>query len=283
MTAVPARVAGVPEICICTPPPGDPLTLVAMDIAGVNEGYRVGGAQAIAAMAIGTETIGKVAKIVGPGNVYVTAAKMLLRGEAEIDFPAGPSEIGIIADMTADPSYIAADVLAQAEHDPHSASVLVTTDAGLADRVGREIERMLASAPRKEIIEKALAHSGYVIASNRAEAIRVMDAIAPEHLSLQVADPMALLQEVGHAGSIFVGPYTPVACGDYASGTNHVLPTAGYASVYSGLDVHHFCTRSQVQILTEEGLEAIGDVVEALAEAEGLSAHAESVRVRRRG
>ncbi|HIJ07600.1 MAG: Histidinol dehydrogenase [Methanomicrobiales archaeon 53_19] len=283
MTAVPARVAGVPEICCCTPPPADPLTVVAMDIAGVTECYRVGGAQAIAAMAIGTETIRPVDKIVGPGNVYVTAAKMILRDRAEIDFPAGPSEIGIIADMTADPSYIAADVLAQAEHDPHSASVLVTTDAGLAERVGEEIARMVASSPRREIIEEALTQSGYVIASSRSEAVRMMNEIAPEHLSLQVADPMALLQEVGHAGSIFVGPWTPVACGDYASGTNHVLPTAGYARVHSGLDVHHFCTRSQVQILTEEGLAAIGDVVEALAEAEGLYGHAESVRVRRRG
>lgn len=283
MTAVPARVAGVPEICCCTPPPADPLTMVAMDIAGVTECYRVGGAQAIAAMAIGTETIRPVDKIVGPGNVYVTAAKLLLRDRAEIDFPAGPSEIGIIADMTADPSYIAADVLAQAEHDPHSASVLVTTDAGLAGRVGEEIARMIASSPRREIIEEALTQSGYVIASSRSEAVRMMNEIAPEHLSLQVADPMALLQEVGHAGSIFVGPWTPVACGDYASGTNHVLPTAGYAKVYSGLDVQHFCTRSQVQILTEEGLAAIGDVVEALAEAEGLYGHAESVRVRRRG
>ncbi len=283
MTAVPARVAGVPEICCCTPPPADPLTLVAMDIAGVTECYRVGGAQAIAAMALGTETIRPVDKIVGPGNVYVTAAKMLLRDSAEIDFPAGPSEIGIIADMTADPSYIAADVIAQAEHDPHSASVLVTTDAGLAGRVGEEIARMVASSPRREIIEEALTQSGYVIASSRNEAVRMMNEIAPEHLSLQVADPMALLNEVGHAGSIFVGPWTPVACGDYASGTNHVLPTAGYARVHSGLDVHHFCTRSQVQILTEEGLAAIGDVVEALAEAEGLYGHAESVRVRRRG
>ncbi len=283
MTAIPARVAGVPEICCCTPPPADPLTLVAMDIAGVTECYRVGGAQAIAAMAIGTETIRPVDKIVGPGNVYVTAAKMLLRDRAEIDFPAGPSEIGIIADMTADPSFIAADVLAQAEHDPHSASVLVTTDAGLAERVGEEIARMIASSPRREIIEEALTQSGYVIASSRSEAVRLMNEIAPEHLSLQVADPMGLLQEIGHAGSIFVGPWTPVACGDYASGTNHVLPTAGYAKVHSGLDVHHFCTRSQVQILTEEGLLAISDVVEALAEAEGLYGHAESVRVRRRG
>ena len=283
MTAVPARVAGVPEIVCCTPPPADPLSLVAMDIAGVTECYRVGGAQAIAAMAVGTETIRPVDKIVGPGNVYVTAAKMLLRDTVEIDFPAGPSEIGIIADMTADPVYIAADVLAQAEHDPHSASLLVTTDAGLAERVGEEIARMVVSSPRREIIEEALTQSGYVIASSRSEAVRMMNEIAPEHLSLQVADPMALLQEVGHAGSIFVGPWTPVACGDYASGTNHVLPTAGYARVHSGLDVHHFCTRSQVQILTEEGLFAIGDVVEALAEAEGLYGHAESVRVRRRG
>ncbi len=282
MNAVPAKVAGVGEMCACSPPPILPLTLVALDIAGVEEIYRIGGAQAVAAMALGTETIRPVQKIVGPGNVYVTAAKMLLREHAEIDFPAGPSEIGIIADATASPTFIAIDILAQAEHDPDAACVLVTTDAELAGRVDKEVERLFAGSPRKEIVEKALSHSGYIIAETMDEAIRTMDSIAPEHLSIQVADPLSVLSAVRHAGSIFVGPYTPVAAGDYASGTNHVLPTAGYAKVYSGLNVAHFCKTSTVQIIDREGLEAIGDIIETIADAEGLSAHAESVRIRRK-
>jgi histidinol dehydrogenase len=233
-------------------------------------------------MALGTETVRPVEKIVGPGNVYVTAAKMMLRDHAEIDFPAGPSEIGILADETAQPTFIAADILAQAEHDPNAACVLVTTDEELAGRVGNEVARLLAQAPRKEIIERALAHSGYVVVGDLDEGMEAMNRIAPEHLSLQVADPLTALNAVKNAGSIFVGPYAPVACGDYASGTNHVLPTAGYARQYSGLDVRHFCKTSTVQIIDRKGLSSIGDVVETLADAEGLSAHAESVRIRRR-
>ncbi|KLK88178.1 histidinol dehydrogenase [Methanoculleus sediminis] len=283
MCTIPAKVAGVAEICCCTPPPINPITLVALDIAGVDEVYRVGGAQAIAAMAIGTESIPRVEKIVGPGNVYVTAAKMLLRDEAEIDFPAGPSEIAILADGTANPTFVAADILAQAEHDPNAACVLVATDAAVADAVGAEVKRMAGEAKRREIVAKALEHSGYIVAADLDEAVATVDGIAPEHLSVQVADPLAVLNRIRSAGSIFVGPYAAVACGDYASGTNHVLPTAGYASLYSGLDVNHFCRRSTVQVITREGLEAIGDVVETIADAEGLHAHAESVRVRRRG
>ena len=281
MTTIAARVAGVPEIVLCTPPPVNPLTLVALDIGGVTEAYSVGGAQAIASMALGTKTIRPVQKIVGPGNVYVTQAKMMLREYAEIDFPAGPSEIGVLADETANSAFIAADILAQAEHDPNAACVLVTSSENIAVSVGKEIDRQAANAPRKEIIEKALAHSGYVIANSLDEAIRQMNEIAPEHLSIQTADPLATLSKIKHAGSIFIGPYTPVACGDYASGTNHVLPTAGYAKTYSALDVHHFMKRSQVQIVTKEGLDTIGDIVEILATAEGLAAHAASVRIRR--
>jgi len=283
MCTVPAKVASVAEICCCTPPPVNPITLVALDIAGVDEIYRVGGAQAIAAMALGTESIPRVEKIVGPGNVYVTAAKMLLRDEAEIDFPAGPSEIAILADGTANPTFIAADILAQAEHDPNAACVLVTTDAALAGAVGAEVKRMAGEAKRREIVAKALDNSGYIVAGDLDEAVATVDGIAPEHLSIQVADPLAVINHIRSAGSIFVGPYAAVACGDYASGTNHVLPTAGYARLYSGLDVNHFCRRSTVQMITREGLEAIGDVVETIADAEGLHAHAESVRVRRRG
>ncbi len=282
MCTVPARVAGVSEICCCTPPPVDPVTLVALDIAGVDEIYRVGGAQAVAAMALGTGTIPKVEKIVGPGNIYVTVAKMLLRNRVEIDFPAGPSEIAIIADETADPAFIAADVLAQAEHDPRAACILITTDAGLAARVGEAVQEMAAASERREIIQLALEHSGYVIVGEIGEAVVAANTIAPEHLSIQTADPLPVLSGVRNAGSIFVGAFAAVACGDYASGTNHVLPTAGYARTYSGLDVNHFCRRSTVQMITREGLDCIGDVVETIAEAEGLHAHAESVRIRRR-
>jgi len=281
MTTIAARVAGVKEIVLCTPPPVNPLTLVALDIAGVTEAYSIGGAQAIAAMALGTESIRPVQKIVGPGNVFVTQAKMMLREYAEIDFPAGPSEIGVLADASANPKFIAADILAQAEHDPNAACVLVTDSKTLADAVGKALTAQIANAPRKEIIEKSLAHSGYLVAKSMDDAIELMNDIAPEHLSIQTADSLSVLSAIRHAGSIFIGPYTPVACGDYASGTNHVLPTAGYAKSYSALDVNHFMKRSQVQVVTREGLEAIADTIEALATAEGLSAHAASVKVRR--
>jgi len=281
MCAVPAKVAGVREICACSPPPIHPMTLVALDIAGVSEIYRSGGAQAIAAMALGTETVRAVQKIVGPGNVYVTLAKMMLREHVEIDFPAGPSEIGIIADHTADPRIVASDILAQAEHDPNAACILITTDKNLPGKVGHEIAGLLATAPRKEIIEKALNNSGYTIVKDMDEAIAASDTVAPEHLSIQVADPLSVVTRVKNAGAIFVGKYSAVACGDYAVGTNHVLPTAGYAKMYSGLDVSHFCKTASVEMIDKNGLESIGDIVETLAEAEGLHAHAQSVKIRR--
>jgi histidinol dehydrogenase len=281
MCTVPARIAGVEEICCCSPPPIQPLTLVALDIAGVSEVYQCGGAQAIAAMAIGTESIDPVEKIVGPGNVYVTAAKMMLREYAEIDFPAGPSEIAVIADESAVPSFVAADIIAQAEHDPNAACLLIATSEKIAAAVGAEVKKQAETAPRKEIVLKALNNSGYIIAGDLREAVAISNTVAPEHLSIQVADTLPVLSGIRNAGAIFVGPYTPVACGDYASGTNHVLPTAGYARQYSGLDVHHFCKTSSVQILSREGLESIGNTIETLATAEGLSAHAASVKVRR--
>jgi histidinol dehydrogenase len=281
MCAVPAKVAGVREICACSPPPIHPMTLVALDIAGITEIYRSGGAQAIAAMALGTETIKPVQKIVGPGNVYVTLAKMMLREHVEIDFPAGPSEIGIIADHTANPRIIAADVLAQAEHDPNAACILITTDKSLPGKVGNEIAALLSIAPRKEIIEKALINSGYTLVADMEEAIAASDRVAPEHLSIQVSDPLSVVTHVKNAGAIFVGKYSAVACGDYAVGTNHVLPTAGFAKMYSGLDVSHFCKTASVEMLDKNGLEAIGDIVETIAEAEGLHAHAQSVKIRR--
>ena len=280
MTVIPARVAGVDEVICCTPAPPNPLTLVAADIAGADEIYLTGGAQAIAAMALGTESIEPVQKIVGPGNVFVTSAKMMLRNRVEIDFPAGPSEIGVLADSTAVPEFLASDLIAQAEHDPSSACLLVTTDPDLPDVVWEHMERMIEKAPRKEIIEKALVNSGYIIATDMDLAIEIMNGIAPEHLSLQVSDPLDVLSKVRNGGSIFVGPYTPVAAGDYASGTNHVLPTAGHAATCSGLNVAHFMTTSTVQYLTKEGLASIGHTIQSLATAEGLHAHCESVRVR---
>ena len=280
MTVIPARVAGVDEVVMCTPAPINPLTLVAADIAGVDEIYKTGGAQAIAAMALGTESIEPVQKIVGPGNVFVTGAKMMLRNKVEIDFPAGPSEIGVLADETAVPEYLAADLIAQAEHDPSSASLLVTCDPDLPDRTWAIMEKMIEKAPRKEIINKALDNSGYIIAEDMDLAVEIMNGIAPEHLSIQVKDPLDTLSKVRNGGSIFVGPYTPVAAGDYASGTNHVLPTAGHAATCSGLNVAHFMKTSTVQYLTQEGLANLASTIETLATTEGLHAHCESVKVR---
>ena len=254
---------------------------MACDIIGIDEIYQIGGAQAIAAMAYGTESIRSVEKIVGPGNRYVTAAKMLVRDRAEIDFPAGPSEIVIIADETARSDFIAADILAQSEHDPLASSVLITTSARIAEEVGRWINTLFKEAKRKDIIEKSLLRSGFLISQDLTEAARASDLIAPEHLSIQVEDSLSLLGKIRNAGSIFIGPFAAVACGDYASGTNHVLPTAGNSRLYSGLNVSHFTKTSTVQIIDRQGLEEIGDIVETLADAEGLFSHADSIRIRR--
>jgi len=280
MCIIAARVAGVEEVICCTPPPVNPLTLVAMDIAGADEIYKIGGAQAIAAMALGTESIEPVQKIVGPGNVFVTAAKTILRKNVEIDFPAGPSEIGVLADETADAEFIAADLLAQAEHDPSSACLLVTTDPELPERVWAYMEEQMESAPRKEIMLSALKNSGYIVEKDIDLAVEIMNGIAPEHLSIQVMDPLDVLSKVTNAGSIFIGPYTPIAAGDYASGTNHVLPTAGHAATMSGLNVGHFRKTSTVQIITRDGLAALAPTIVAISKAEGLLAHTESVMIR---
>ena len=280
MTAIPARVAGVDEIVLFTPAPTNPITLVAADIAGVDEIYYSGGAQAIAAMALGTESVEPVQKIVGPGNVFVTAAKMMLRDKVDIDFPAGPSEVAVLADEFADPDFVAVDLVAQAEHDPSSACLLVTSDPDLPDKVWPLMEKFINETPRKEIIEKAMNNSGYIVADSLDLAIEIMNEIAPEHLSIQTRDPLDTLSKITNAGSIFVGPYTPVACGDYASGTNHVLPTAGHAKTCSGLNVMAFMKTSTVQYLTKEGLETLAPTVETLANAEGLYAHGASVKAR---
>lgn len=282
MGAIPARVAGVDEVVCCTPPPVSDVTLVAMDMADVDGAFKVGGAQAVAAMALGTESILPVDKIVGPGNRYVTAAKMILREVVAIDFPAGPSEIAVIADSTADPRFIAADMIAQLEHDPNAAAVLVTDDSSLASKVGTEIKRQLKDAPRAEIVREALGHSGYVVVNDVQEAVEITDMIAPEHLSIQTLEPMSVMRSLRNAGAVFIGPYSAVAAGDYASGSNHILPTGGYPRVYSGLDVLHFMRRSSVQRLSREGLDSIGDTIERLAEIEGFDGHRRSVSMRRR-
>ena len=280
MTAIPAKVAGVDEVIMFTPAPANPLTLVAADIAGVDEIYYSGGAQAIAAMALGTESVEPVQKIVGPGNVFVTAAKMMLRDKVDIDFPAGPSEVAVLADETADVDFVAMDLVAQAEHDPSSACILITNDPDLPDKAWAIMEKYIAEAPRKEIIEKAMNNSGYIITTDMDLAVEIMNEIAPEHLSIQTKDPLDTLSKVRNAGSIFVGPYTPVAAGDYASGTNHVLPTAGHAKTCSGLNVMAFMKTSTVQYLSREGLANLAPTVETLANAEGLYAHGASVSVR---
>ncbi len=284
MNVIPAKVAEVPRIVVCTPPQKNgsitPLTLVAADMAGADEIYKLGGAQAIAAMAFGTETIDRVDKIVGPGNVYVTAAKMLMRGTVEIDFPAGPSEVLIIADRTADPGVIASDMIAQGEHDPKSISVLVSLDDLLASAVAEELELQAAGAARGEIVKLSLDHSAVLVANDIDEAVDFSNAFAPEHLEIITKDPMGVLRSIRHAGSVFLGKYTPVAAGDYASGTNHVLPTSGHARVFSGLNVDHFTKKITVQMITDDGLLGLEDTITTLAEAEGLVAHAESVRRR---
>ena len=281
MTVIPAKVAGVREVIVCTPPNPDgtvnPLTLAAAHIAGADRIFRVGGVQAIAAMAYGTETIPKVDKIVGPGNVYVTAAKMSCG--TTIDFPAGPSEVLIIADDSARADYIAADMIAQAEHDPNAVPVLVTPSKKLAEKVKHEMDIQMEGESRIEIIRKSLENSA-ILTGTLDECIEFSNKFAPEHLEIMTDED--ILGRIKHAGSIFVGNYAPVSAGDYASGTNHVLPTAGYARMFSGLNTDHFVTKSSVQVIDKKGLDSISETIIGLAEAEGLSAHANAVRIRKK-
>lgn len=278
MCVIPAKIAGVREIIVCTPPGKDgavnPLTLVAANLAGATRIFKAGGAQAIAALAFGTETIPRVQKIVGPGNVYVTAAKMAAREEGvEIDFPAGPSEVLIIADETANPSFIAADMLAQAEHGEKSQAVLLTDSAHIATDVEREIITETRDESRAE-------QHWILIGESINECIEFANEYAPEHLEVIVRSPMDVLKRIKNAGSVFVGNYSPVAAGDYATGANHVLPTAGYAKLFSGLDVDHFMHRITIQWLDKDGLERMKDVVVRSCRAEGMEKHAQSVEKR---
>jgi histidinol dehydrogenase len=284
MNAIPAKVAGVERIVMVVPtPPGvtSPLVLYAARIAGVDEVYRVGGAQAIAALAYGTETIRPVAKIVGPGRDYVAAAKRLVFGTVGIDTIAGPSEVLIVADGDNDPDWLAADLLAQAEHDAAAQSILITDSPALADRVGEAVERQLKTLPRVEIAGASWRdHGAIVTVASLAAAMELANRIAPEHLELAVADPESLLLRVRNAGAVFLGRYTPETIGDYLGGTNHVLPTARAARFSSGLSVHDFIKHSSLLKLGPDQLRKLGGAAITLAEAEGLGAHARSVSIR---
>jgi histidinol dehydrogenase len=286
MNAIPAQVAGVKEIIMVTPPikgtiSVNPYTLVAAREAGVTAIYKMGGAQAVAALAYGTQSVAKVDKITGPGNIYVTLAKKLVYGEVDIDMLAGPSEIVILADEEANPVYIAADLLSQAEHDVLAAAILVTPSEKLAEQVKRELARQLAELPRQEIAKKALANKGaIVITSDVPEAIEIVNHLAAEHLELLVAEPFRILGKIENAGAIFIGPYSPEPIGDYMAGPNHVLPTGGTAKFYSPLNVDTFLKKSSVIYYSAEALLENGGDTVILAEGEGLTAHANAVRVR---
>ena len=284
MNAVPAKVAGVDRLVMVVPTPGgevNPLVLAAARLAGVDEVYRVGGAQAVAALAYGTDTIRSVAKIVGPGNAYVAAAKRRVFGTVGIDMIAGPSEVLIIADRDNDPEWLAADLLAQAEHDKAAQSILITNDAVLAVAVERAVERQLATLPRGGIAAESWRDYGAIIHVNRLDqAIPLSDRIAPEHLELAVADPEAMLARIRNAGAVFVGHHTPEAVGDYVGGSNHVLPTARSARFSSGLGVLDFMKRTSLLKVPPAALKQIGPAAITLAEVEGLGGHARSVSIR---
>ncbi len=285
MTVVPAQVAGVASIAVATPARFDgtiaDVILAAAALLGIGEVYAMGGAQAIAALAYGTETIAPVAKIVGPGNAWVTAAKLAVAGSCAIDMPAGPSEALVLADASADPVFVAADLLAQAEHGPDSSVLLVTADSAVADRVVAEAMRQMEKLSRRDVVEQALAGHGLVaVAPDLESALAFADAYAPEHLTIHLADPEIAVERVTSAGSVFVGAWAPEPVGDYASGANHVLPTGGLARSTGPLSVEDFGSWRQVQRLTREGLAALRPVVRQIATAEGLDAHLAAVEVR---
>ena len=284
MGVVPAKVAGVDHVAVATPPAEElnPATLAAAHVAQSDAVYRVGGAQAVAALAYGTETVSAVQKVVGPGNRWVTAAKAAVRGDVEIDFLAGPSELLVVCDGTADPELVAADLLAQAEHDPDASVVCVTDDGATAEAVVEACERQTAERERTDTIEAALENdaSGVLLARSMSEAVLFAEEYAAEHLGIVAAEEEAVLDRIDSAGSVFLGEHTPVAAGDYATGPNHVLPTGGFAKVAGGLSVDQFVRSTTVQRLDGDSLADLRETVTALARAEGLEAHAESVERR---
>ena len=285
MLAVPARLAGCKHIVMCTPPGKDgkvnAAILYAARLAGVTEIYKVGGAQAVAAMAYGTQSIPRVSKIFGPGNRFVMEAKMQVsRSAVAIDMPAGPSEVMIIADQDADAEFVASDFLSQAEHGPDSQSILLTTSESLAERLPGVIDDSLNRLPRREMMLRSLSHSHVIVLRDYDEIMRFANEYAPEHLIINTADAERLAERVENAGSVFIGPYSPESAGDYASGTNHTLPTSGYAKAYSGVNLDSFTKKITFQRLSPEGLRSIGSTIEIMAENEDLMAHRMSVTVR---
>lgn len=285
MNAVPASVAGVGEIIMMVPPKNgkiNPYVLIAARAAGVKKIYKIGGAQAIAAMAFGTETIPRVDKITGPGNIFVTLAKKEVYGHVDIDMLAGPSEILIVAGKTADPVYTAADMLSQAEHDPLASSIVITDDEELAGKVAKEAEKQLAALPRREIAQASIDRNGLiVVAEDMMQAMRFANVSAPEHMELLTAQPFQLLPYVRHAGAVFLGAYSPEPLGDYFAGPNHVLPTGGTARYYSVLNVETFMKRTSIISYTQPALSDVSEDIIRLAETEGLQAHANAIRIRR--
>ena len=285
MLATPAKIAGCKEIVLCTPPNREgkvnPAILMAAKIAGVNRIFKAGGVQAIGAMAYGTESVPKVSKIFGPGNQFVMAAKQQVSlHEVAIDMPAGPSEVAVVADDTANPVFVAADLLSQAEHGVDSQVILITNSEALAERVNEEVDRQLALLPRKEIAEKSLEYSKLIIVKDMDEVLEMTNEYAPEHLILAIKDYTAFADRVVNAGSVFLGNYSCESAGDYASGTNHTLPTSGYAKAYSGVNLDSFCRKITFQELTAEGIRSIGPAVERMAAAEQLDAHKNAMTVR---
>lgn len=287
MLAIPAQIAGCKEIVLCTPPNKEgkvhPAVLFAAKTAGVNKIFKIGGVQAIASMAYGTQSVPKVYKIFGPGNQYVTAAKQMVSlKEVAIDMPAGPSEVEVLADETANPQFVASDLLSQAEHGVDSQAILVTTSEALADKVIAEVDVQLAKLPRKEIAEKSVANSKIFIVKDMKEAIAISNSYAPEHLIISANGYREIAEQIDNAGSIFLGYYTPESAGDYASGTNHTLPTNGYATAYSGVNLDSFRKKITYQEITKEGLNRIGDAIEIMASNEQLFAHQNAVTLRRK-
>lgn len=285
MLATPARIAGCKEIVLCTPPDHEgrvnPAILMAAQIAGVNRIFKAGGVQAIGAMAYGTESVPKVYKIFGPGNRFVMAAKQQVSlGDVAIDMPAGPSEVCVIADSHANPVFVAADLLSQAEHGSDSQVLFITTSEQMLNDVQQEVDRQLQQLPRREFAGKSLDNSSFVLVSTTGEAIALANRYAPEHLILQTSDYKTLAEQVVNAGSVFLGPYACESAGDYASGTNHTLPTHGYATAYSGVNLDSFCRKITFQHLTELGIQSIGHAVELMAEAEQLDAHKQAMSIR---
>jgi histidinol dehydrogenase len=286
MLGIPAKIAGCKEVILCSPPGKDgklnPAILYAAQLVGINKIYKIGGVQAIAAMAYGTETVSQVYKIFGPGNQYVTCAKQLIQQEGiAIDMPAGPSEVCVLADKTANPEFVAADLLSQAEHGVDSQVLLVTSEALIVKSVEAALEKQIALLPRKDIAMKALENSMAIVVKDIEEGISLVNEYAAEHLILACANDEVVAEKIINAGSVFLGNYSPESAGDYASGTNHTLPTNGFARTYSGVSVDSFVKKITYQKLSKQGLQNIADTVELMAEAEGLDAHANAVRIRK--